>query len=319
MLAVLLVGGAVLIGLSRRDELFDAFHQLARVHWPKLAVALLCEAWSLLCLAAVQRWLLLAGGLRVGRGTINSLNLASNAVAGALPGGAAFSAAWMYRELRRRGGEQALVAAVLVVSGALSAVTLVVELAVGALLAGAGGPGQPLRRVLVGLAATLLVTLLIFRSTRVRRGVVRRWRRLRDRHRRIGRASAALARVVHQARSVEPGIKPWLWPYLLAQLNWLLDAASLAACLWALDIAVPWRGLLLVSGLGQIPASTRITPGGLGVTETSLAALLVFYGIHSDEAIAATLLYRIVSYWLLQPLGWACWLALTLHGRRGSR
>lgn len=32
--AILLVGGAVLIGISRRDELMDALRQLTRVHWP---------------------------------------------------------------------------------------------------------------------------------------------------------------------------------------------------------------------------------------------------------------------------------------------
>jgi uncharacterized membrane protein YbhN (UPF0104 family) len=96
-----------------------------------------------------------------------------------------------------------------------------------------------------------------------------------------------------------------------------VDAACLVACLWALGFSAPWRGFPLAYTLTQLFGSLRITLGSLGVTEVSLTALHVLYGQPAGQAIAATLLYRglsfWLSFWLLQPIGRSCWLAVTLH------
>ncbi|MDT0322954.1 lysylphosphatidylglycerol synthase transmembrane domain-containing protein [Streptomyces millisiae] len=317
-IAVLLVGGAVFVAISRRDELGKAFDLLSRVSLVKLPLALVCEAGALLCLTGVQRWLLLAGGLRVRLTSMFALTLASNAVAGALPGGAAFSTAWLYRQLRRRGAGQALAAASLVVAGALSALGLLVIIVVGLLTTGARGPGAVIGRVLVVLGLVAVAVLAVFRSARVRAACGRGWRRVKARYDRMRRAEEAVRGLVEQARSVQPGLRPWLRPYALAQFNWVLDAACLAASLWALDIGVPWHGVLIAYALAQIPGSLRLTPGGVGIVEASLTALLVVYGLSPQQALAGTLLYRFWSYWLLQPVGWGFWIALTLHGRRSG-
>ncbi|WP_406102477.1 flippase-like domain-containing protein [Streptomyces sp. NBC_01003] len=47
--------------------------------------------------------------------------------------------------------------------------------------------------------------------------------------------------------------------------------------------------------------------------EASLSALLVLFGLPSGPAIGATLLYRAISYWALQPIGWACWIGVAFH------
>jgi hypothetical protein len=82
---------------------------------------------------------------------------------------------------------------------------------------------------------------------------------------------------------------------------------------------VPWRGVLVAYGLTQLSASLPVTPGGLGVVEGSLAALLVAYGMPASEALAATLLYRLVSFWSLAPIGWMVWFGIELAQRRGTR
>lgn len=82
--------------------------------------------------------------------------------------------------------------------------------------------------------------------------------------------------------------------------------------MWSLGLAVPWHGVLAAYALTQFAGSLRLTPGGLGVVETSLTALLVLYGLRAEQAIAVTLLYRVLSYWVLQPVGWASGLGLTL-------
>lgn len=320
--AVVLVAAAGLVALSRRQELVEAYRLIARVRLPELAVAMGCEAMSIVCFAAVQCWLLRAGGVIWSMRRVTAIATAANAVAGALPGGAAFAAAWTFRQLARRGVEQVLAAAVLVVAGALAALSLFTLLVIGALAAGSTGPGavvRPAVGVLVLALGTGLVVLGLSRFAAFRRVLRRTWTGAAARSGRIRQAEEALARLVDQARTVRPGFRPWLRPFAYAVLNWAFDAACLASCLWALGIGVPWHGLLLAYTLTQITGSLHLTPGNLGVVEASLSALLIAFGLPPEQAIAATLLYRIISYWALQPIGWASWTGVTLNAVLFSR
>ena len=67
---------------------------------------------------------------------------------------------------------------------------------------------------------------------------------------------------------------------------------------------VPWHDLLLVYGSGIVAQSLNITPGGLGVTEGSLSLALVATGLPASQALAAVLLYRLASFWLVALAGW---------------
>jgi hypothetical protein len=72
----------------------------------------------------------------------------------------------------------------------------------------------------------------------------------------------------------------------------------------AAGAAVPWHALLLVYGAGIAAQSLNITPGGLGVTEGTLGLALVATGLHANQALAAVLLYRLASFWLMALAGW---------------
>ncbi|WJY36057.1 YbhN family protein [Streptomyces sp. P9-2B-2] len=150
--------------------------------------------------------------------------------------------------------------------------------------------------VLVLALGTGLVVFGLSRLAGFRHVVRRTWTGAAERSRRIRQAQEALA--TWSTRPV---------------LNWGFDAACLASCLWALSIGVPWHGLLLAYTLTQFTGSLHLTPGNLVVVEVSLSALLIAYGLQPEQAIAATLLYRIISYWALQPIGWASWTGVTLN------
>ncbi|MFF9481855.1 YbhN family protein [Streptomyces sp. NPDC014733] len=317
--AVLLLAAAVVAGVWRRHELAQAFALIARVRVPQLMVAVAAEALSMACFAAVPRRLLRAGGVRWSLRRTGVIVVAANAVAGALPGGAALAGAWTFRQLHRRGVDPALAAAVLVCAGALSALGLGIVIVVGLATLGATGAAAVLRPVadLLGLALLVgLVLLVLSRLAGFRAALRRCWDRAGRRSARVDRAERALARVAEQIRSLRPGPRTWLRPAVFALLNWLFDVACLIACLWALGVGVPWHGILLAYGLTQIPGSLRLTPGSLGVIEASLSVLLVWSGLAPGSAIAATLLYRALSFWALQPVGWACWIGVTLHPDR---
>ena len=83
--------------------------------------------------------------------------------------------------------------------------------------------------------------------------------------------------------------------------NWALDCGCLVFSYLAVGAGVPWRGLLLAYGAGQLAANLPITPGGLGVVEGSLVIALVAFGGGHVSTVAAVLLYRIVSFWGYLP------------------
>jgi pimeloyl-ACP methyl ester carboxylesterase len=70
------------------------------------------------------------------------------------------------------------------------------------------------------------------------------------------------------------------------------------------DAAPPWRDLLLVYGSGIAAQSLNITPGGLGVTDGTLSLALAATGLGASRALAAVLLYRLASFWLVALAGW---------------
>ena len=92
--------------------------------------------------------------------------------------------------------------------------------------------------------------------------------------------------------------------------NWVLDCTCLALAFPSVGAGVPWRGLLLAYGAGQLAANLPITPGGLGAVEGSLTVALVAYGGGQVATVAAVLVYRIITFWLLLVVGWGAWLFL---------
>jgi uncharacterized protein (TIRG00374 family) len=108
----------------------------------------------------------------------------------------------------------------------------------------------------------------------------------------------------------------WWKALLYSAGNWLLDLTALLIALAAVG-AQPRASVVLLAYvvaafLGMIP----ITPGGLGFVEAGLIGTLGLAGIGADQALLATLVYRLASYWLPMPAGAVAYL---LHERRYGR
>lgn len=322
-LAIILLGVAAYEAYQRRSELNQAVGLLDDIRVAWLGVAIVLEAASMVVFARLQRWLLRAGGVDIRLGEMVEITLAGNALGTSLPGGAAWAATWAFGQLRRRGAERVLAGWVILVAGALSSFAIFVLVAVGSWVAGSQGPVAHLRWVAAGLAAIPVVVgagaVAARRSPAVRKALTGAWVPLRDHVPPARPIGSLVGNVFTQLKSVRPGALGWLEVFGLALANWVFDAACMTACVLALRIGVPWRGLLVIYALTQISASLPVTPGGLGVVEGSMAALLVAYGMHGAEALAVVLLYRIVSFWGLVPIGWGTWFWLELHQRTGIR
>lgn len=72
----------------------------------------------------------------------------------------------------------------------------------------------------------------------------------------------------------------------------------LQACALALGIQLSFMTVLVVFSFGVGAATAVPTPGGLGGFEAGLFAALVAFHTSSPTALALTLLYRLVSFWL---------------------
>jgi uncharacterized protein (TIRG00374 family) len=56
-----------------------------------------------------------------------------------------------------------------------------------------------------------------------------------------------------------------------------------------------------------------ITPGGLGFVEAGLVGALTLAGVPAQDALVATLAYRLVSYWLPLPAGLGAYIAFRVR------
>ncbi len=125
--------------------------------------------------------------------------------------------------------------------------------------------------------------------------------------------------LVAQLAAVRLGWRDLVFTVVMGIGNWVFDCGCLAFSFAAVGAPVPWRGLLLAYGAGQLAENLPITPGGLGVVESSLTIALVAFGGAEVSTVAAVLVYRIITFWAYLPVGWVDWAVLRLAERRNDR
>jgi uncharacterized membrane protein YbhN (UPF0104 family) len=86
---------------------------------------------------------------------------------------------------------------------------------------------------------------------------------------------------------------------LTASLTLLVSAKAVHASVAFIDVFVLYVTSSLISNI--VP-----TPGGLGATEAVLAVGLASTGVAVPQAVAATLFYRLITFWLPIPIGIFC-------------
>ena len=109
-------------------------------------------------------------------------------------------------------------------------------------------------------------------------------------------------------------VKAGIW----AAANWLLDCASLYVFCLAFGARVSPIDVLVAYGLANILAVIPLTPGGLGVVELTIVAVLKGFGVPGGVAAAGVLSWRLVNFWLPIPFGGASYLSLRLGRTRAS-
>jgi putative heme transporter len=307
------------VGVTKRSVLAASVAVLGQLQWVWVPAAVVLELASLAALAGMQRRLLVAGGTSVGLRPMLATTLAANAVSVSVPlAGPELGTLFTFRRLTWLGADGALASWSLLAGGMVST-------AAGALVLAGGGLSSGNIVVLAaaapaGLLAVAALAVVAVAAHRPRlRGVLEQsatWalrhagRVLRRRTDDPGQAVRAWAGRLGSLRLPPAG---WVTVTGLALANWLTDAAVLAVSIHAAGAAVPWHILLLSYGSGVAAQSLAITPGGFGVAETTLGLTLVAAGLRPGPALAAVLLYRVVSFWLVAGAGWLVFLWLRRH------
>jgi uncharacterized protein (TIRG00374 family) len=312
--AVGLVGALI---AAAQSSLMNSITTLGHLDWAWLPLAVAAEAASMAAFARTQRRLIRAGGTNLHLGSVMAITYAGNAISVSLPlAGPETATGFIYRSYSRLGIDPAVAGWALAMSGGFS------SLAFGLVLAGGGlasGSTSGMTLGLVGAAVSLLLTVTVLtalRSSSARRRlnwlvahVIAASRKF------VGRpgpeAADALDRFLDRVASLRLPRLQYAEVTVLAVWNWVADCLCLAFSIRAIGVNVPWQGLVLAYSAGMAAASFGLTPGGLGVVEAVLSASLVALGIKGHSALAAVLVYRLISFWLVMTVGWAVVAILT--------
>jgi uncharacterized protein (TIRG00374 family) len=112
--------------------------------------------------------------------------------------------------------------------------------------------------------------------------------------------------------------KRWKAAMLLSSGRLAFDFGTLLACIRATGAKPDPSLVLLAYAVAGLLALIPITPGGLGIVEAGLSALLILAGVPGVDAVVATLAYRIISYWLPILVGPFAYFAFRLrYGKPG--
>jgi len=298
---------------NRRGELSGASTYFAHLRWWWVVLAALAEAGSLVAFALIQKKLLQAGGVDVSTGRLTGVTVASTAIANSMPAGPVVSAVFAFRQYRAKGASEALAGWTLAAVFVVASVSLALVAAVGVAVAGAEGAGLDLVGVTVAVLVGALAIGAVFLQRRALSWCVNGAVRLSHRvlHWPRGDLAARVDRIVADLTVVRLTIRQVVSSMWWGLANWFLDCSCLAMAFVAVGVGIPWRGLLLAYGAGQLAANLPITPGGLGVVEGSLTIALVEFSGAGPSTVAATVaavfVYRILSFWIGLPLGWVTW------------
>lgn len=243
--------------------------------------------------------------------------LTSNAVSRVVPGGAAVGGATLYRMLSVSGVSAAQAAGALAATSIVSTAALFAIPAAGLLMALFGAP-IPESLLSVAVAGGVLFVLLVaigaigIAYTRplevVGRLLDRVFRTVGGWFRRSWKVESAHL-VAERDRLVGVIGKKWPQVTVAAALNWVFDYLTLVAALYAIG-ADPRLSLVLIAYAGAaVLAMIPITPGGFGFVEVGLTGMLVVSGISTQNALLATLAYRIISLWVPIASGLLAWIA----------
>jgi uncharacterized protein (TIRG00374 family) len=324
-LLALVTGVSLYVLLPSLLAVFSSWRSLTHLVWYWTVLALVAEAASFVCLWDLDR---IALQTRTWF-PVAAAHLSGNAVGRILPGGGATATAFSVSMLHRAGidtGGEATAALGTSTILQLSSTLALPIVALPAILGGAPAKHDLATAAYLGIAvlAALLVAAaaaFLFDEPLELAGRAVQWLLNHTVRRR------RLVRGLPQEfiadrdfiRSTVGG--RWRAATLAAVGNTGFDYLALLCALRAVG-ATPRPSLVVLAYVAaELLALIPLTPGGLGFVEAGLVGTLTLAGVSANDALTATLLYRLVAYWLPLPVGGVAYVLFERRygGPKGSR
>jgi uncharacterized protein (TIRG00374 family) len=284
----------------------SSWRALEHVEWPFALLALVCEAASFVSLWELDRIALRTRAWF----PVAAAQLSGNVAGRILPGGGATATAFSVSMLRRAGIDTGEATAAFGTSTLLQiSTTLALPiLALPAILAGAPVSHNLATAAYLGIAVlaallALAAVAFLFDEPLELAGRAAQWllnHTVRRRHPVSGLPREFLADRDFIRSTVG---ERWRPATVAAACNTGFDYLALLCALRAVG-ASPRPSLVVLAYVSaELLALIPFTPGGLGFVEAGLVGTLTVAGVPAHDALTATLLYRLVAYWLPLPVG----------------
>jgi len=303
---LLAAGVSLYLLLPSLLAVFGSWRSLAHLAWPFALLTLASETASYVCMWELDR---IALGTRAWFPVVTT-QLSANAVGRILPGGGATFTTFASAMLARAGYDPGVAVGAFGASASLQLATTFVlpVLALPAVLGGAPVEHSLVVAAYLGLVVFALLLgcgIAAFGSDTpldlLARGIewvlnktIRRKKHVTDLPQKFLTDRDAIRSALGQR---------WKAAALAAAGNTGFDYLALLFALRAVG-AEPRPSLVILAYVAaELLALVPLTPGGLGFVEVGLAGMLVLAGVPGGKALTATLLYRIVFFWLPLPAG----------------
>jgi uncharacterized protein (TIRG00374 family) len=318
---VVVAGITIYLVFPSLTEVFDAFPKLSSLDPIWFSIALVLQVAHFTCTIALQRIALRTKAWF----SVTTSQLSGNAISLIVPGGAAFGAATQFRMLAAAGNDPATAVAgltafsLLGIGGLLALPVFVLP----AIVAGTPVADGLLHAALLGIVAFVLFAgfgALVLTLDGPLRWAGRLAQAARNRIKRKSPPITDLpGRLVFERNRIRTVLgKRWKAAMLLSSGRLAFDFGTLLATIRATGVKPNPSLVLLAYAVAGLLALIPVTPGGLGIVEAGLSALLILAGVPGGDAVVATLAYRIISYWLPIFVGPFAYLAFRLrYGKPG--
>jgi uncharacterized protein (TIRG00374 family) len=289
-------------------SVLSSWPSLKHLDWPFAVLVLLFELASWICLWELDRIALGSTGWF----TVATGQLAGNALGRIIPGSATPFTVVMLRKAGVDGGDAA--AALTASTGLQIATALALPvLAVPAILGGAPIDRGLAMAAYLGVAVVVLLvgTGAVLFTTDAPLQRVGRWVQslLNATIRRRRPVEGLPEELISDRNFIRTTLdRRWKAAILAAAGNTGFDYLALLCALRAVGANPRPSLVVLAYASAELLAQIPFTPGGLGFVEAGLVGTLTLAGVPGHEALTATLLYRLVSYWLPIPVGGVAYL-----------
>jgi len=327
VLAVAVVALVYLVLLPKLVDVAEVWATLRAMTWLELVTLLGAALWNLVSYLLPQ--LVALPGLTPRQAVLESHT--STAVGNLLPAGQAVGLGVTYRFYSSYGFAPSQIALSLLIQGVWNNFVKlgmpIVALGLLVLTGQAAGELAPLAVVGAAAFGLALAAFALMLSSEQRAGRIGAAlataaslpRRLAGQQ---GRLSWAEAAVRFRAGVIALLRRRWHWLTLSTFVSHLSLFLVLLLALRHVGVAesqVSWIEALAAFAFVRLLSAFPITPGGLGVVEFGLAAVLVVAGGDKAEVVAAVLVFRVLTFLLPTPVGaLTYWMWRRGEGRRGT-